>query len=404
MRTLVLFTLLIAAAGCQTTSNAGKPGNKQGLINPVPSNAGTALRSSAPQNRSRADRSDSNVGGEPLLEDLQTPALQDSYTRRESRTQTGEASSAKAGNAPIIQVEPASAATDDRKLIEVEHLSGSGSGAARPATATTEGDRATSQPWFSVTRQDAEKPQATVESSMTMLQHSLRGLRDKLQRELATYSGVDERTLDDAARLTKHNLEIRLAALHFVEGNTEPSQLAQLLDSIRSPHHPGEVHSLLRAALYHDVGSEGLRDQAVAGMRGARTGARFDLTSVELCRSIDNRGGRKKYSEYTFKPDQAIHVYGELLNLSAVKTKDGFLSKVRIDVQLVKDHVIKDSRRLGEFNDVQRTKRDSNFFARIYRLPMLIQSGSYELHVIATDLSTDPYMIVEQSVPIRIEK
>ncbi|MEM7164916.1 MAG: hypothetical protein AAF581_05590 [Planctomycetota bacterium] len=325
------------------------------------------------------------LDAQPLLEDLQPNARQ---ARGPNGRRTGADDNARAQR----NVKP-------QKLIEVEHLSGD----PTPAAANTNEGRPNA-PIIDVTRsgnQEEAEPEIT---TMSMLEHALRTQRKKLLRELANYSGVDERTLDDAARLTKQNLEIRLIALHFLEGNTDVGDLAPLLDAMGSPHYPGEVHSLLRAALYHDVGSEDLRDRALGGLRSTATTSPFDLVSVELCRSIGNRGRRDRFQKYLFKPDQALHVYGELLHLHATETTDGWLSKVRIEVFLVRDKRVIDHRRLGDFNDTQPQKRDTNFFGKIYRLPLLINNGDYELRVVATDLNVEPNAIVQQRLQIRIEK
>lgn len=383
---LCVVVAVLATAGC---------GNNPERHDSPRDNAWSGLRPPHDASTNPSRRNDP-LDGQPLLEELQVPGGSDQNTAGNGATNGSQ-------RGPRAPMDAARAKT----LIQVEPIGATPTPAATrvdPRDAALR-DTDDNSALIDVTRRNKPEPAETRPDTSSMLEHSLRTLRKKLLRELEAYSDVDERTLDDAARLTKQNVEIRLLALHFLEGSTDVSHLTPLLDAIRSPHYPGEVHTLLRAALYHDVGSEDLRDRALAGIRSGKSTNPFDLVSVELCRSITPNGRRNRFSELVFRPDQSIYIYGELLHLSSSEVKDGFLSKVRVEVFLVRDGKVVEKRRLGDFTDVQQAPRETNFFTSRYRMPMLgVPDGDYELRVVATDLNMEPPTIVEQRVTIQIKK
>lgn len=233
---------------------------------------------------------------------------------------------------------------------------------------------------------------------------ALAALEARLLRELARFRERDERTLDDAERLTKHNLEVRLMALVFARGVTAPATLERLLAAIQEPHTPGSVHSLLRAALYHHVGSETRRDAVLRALAAGPTHNPFSIQTLELCLEIGDGGQRTRHQEYRFAPDQELHVYGELINLTALRSGSDFASQVRVQVFLLDQQRVVDHRDLGEMTGRQATPSASDFFALIYRLPLMVKPGPYVLRVLATDLNAPGRSVAQHEVPISIER
>lgn len=242
-------------------------------------------------------------------------------------------------------------------------------------------------------------------------------LRNRLLEQLARLTDRPETQLTDAQRLTKHQIETRLIALYFLTDafltdafltDAPDEGLETLLEAIRAPESPGNVHSLLRAALYHDVGSEGLRDRVIASLSRGTVDRPFALANLELCIDVRNDGSRSRCPEYVFRPDEKLLIYSDVLNLSSRPDGDEVVSELEVEVQLLETSGRqRDRRRLGADGllvDRRRVPRQANFFTSDYQLPMRLTPGAYRLVVIATDRNATANATTQQELWIQIKK
>ncbi|MGE3165645.1 MAG: hypothetical protein AB7O52_12115 [Planctomycetota bacterium] len=318
-----------------------------------------AATTPASSSRDPADTNPGSLAGEPL--EKISPV---SVTRGVPEPPTASSSSASPSSAGLVQVSRGNPEASEGR-----------SGSA-PSGPTTEGDQ-------------------------------LIAMRDRLLEQLRRLQDRSEHELTDAQRLTKHDLETRLMSFHFLIRKADGAALQTLLESVETPVSPGMVHSLLRAALYHDVGSENLRDRVIASLRAGSADRPFALVSTEICTSVTHDGGRTRYPEYVFKPNQRILLFGELLNLSSRPDGDAFVSELEIEVLLLDaGGRQRDRRRLGldgSMVDRQRVPREKNFFSEYYQLPYRLTPGSFRLVIIATDRNAASGATAQQELSIRIQ-
>lgn len=259
-------------------------------------------------------------------------------------------------------------------------------------------------PLVRVTRAEAGSALPT-EPVLSYEPETLQHLIQQLVDEWEPLRTQDESQLSDAQRLTKQAIEKRLLGLYFFTGR-DFEYLPRLLESVKNPRYPGDVHTLLRAALYDDVGSEELRDQALELLQRPAQVAQFGLAALELCKRVNDDGTFVRHEQYSFRANDSLRIYGELENLSAISTPEGWLSKVQLTVILTDmDGSQKDRRRLGRegvLKDLSPRQRDHNFFAQIYQLPTMIKPGSYRLIVVATDLQRPTQAISQRDLTIEI--
>ncbi|MEE8141885.1 MAG: hypothetical protein V3T77_02175 [Planctomycetota bacterium] len=238
------------------------------------------------------------------------------------------------------------------------------------------------------------KPEMTPQPALTATDAALEELRRELLARLHEYEGAAERSLDDAQRLTKHKLQRELIALHFLKPGEQLDYLDPLLRSLEDPAYPGVALTYLSAALFQDVGREDRIQGVLKRVERNSPIRRFGIDSFTILR--DPPRGYGQYTPqplHTFRPDETLILYMELLNLTNEKIGNEWRRWVKVDAYLYHRETRKklDRRSLtGNEGIVQRDfqRNEHNFFWHQYRLPLGLETGSYKLAIEASDMIT----------------
>lgn len=229
----------------------------------------------------------------------------------------------------------------------------------------------------------------------------------RLLSELRRFRGRAEEGLADGERLAKHRIASQLIGIHFTRARGSVDHIEPLLDAIADPHYAGTSYLLLRAAFYHDVGREDLRDRALATLRpGSGSRPRLRVENLQTCSRI---GGFRDYTALpskTFLKDQQIWIYAELLDLTSERVGDMWRHGVRItaDLHPLAGGPAVDRRLLtsneGVWEDAEAPPTE-NHICCSYRFPMRIASGDYRLVVTVHDLNAGIADKQEMEIEIR---
>ena len=228
----------------------------------------------------------------------------------------------------------------------------------------------------------------------------------ELLLELTRFRDRNEARLADGERLAKHKLVSQLINLHFLLPGRETGHLPVLLEALQEPHGPGTSYTLLRAAFYHDVGLEELRDRALSSLpsEDPARDRRLVVENLTLCQRV---GGYRNYTPYpgaAFKMDQQVWIYAELLNLRSEPSGGMWRQGARVKAELFDERGDSvDVRSLTQPSAEWRetyTRLPQNYICCDYRFPIRREPGKYRLVVTVTDLGTDTSARQELSLEI----